>query len=80
MSMVHNHSVDGDHDSLKALEQLDAHEAEVLFDYAQRKKSTDFEGIIDGHRLNFTLVKESDGAYRVEKRGAEKSSGGWFRW
>ncbi|MFA5031021.1 MAG: hypothetical protein WC495_05545 [Patescibacteria group bacterium] len=80
MPEVHNHSVDGEHESLEALRQLDPHEAEVLFDYAHRKKSADFEGTIDGHRENFTLIKESDGGFRVDKRGKEKSSGGWFKW
>jgi len=80
MSNVHNHEVDGDYESLEALRQLDSKEAEVLFDYAYRKKSADFEGTIKGQRLNFTLSKESDGGYHVEKRGKEKSTGGWFKW
>jgi hypothetical protein len=68
MANIHGHSVDGDDAGQIALRHLDNEEALVLFDYAKHHGEAEFEGMVNGHRLNFTLIRESDGTHRVESR------------
>lgn len=79
MPTVHSHSVEGDNDGIRALQKLDPKEADVIFDYAEEKKSAEFEGTIEGSRVNFTLHRNPSGGWSIEKRGKEKSKG-WFGW
>lgn len=77
MAYIHNHEVSGEFEGLQALKQLDNNEALVLFDYAKHHGRADFEGAVQGHRKDFTLVHNSDGTHAVEEREQKKSSG-WF--
>ncbi|RJO58907.1 hypothetical protein C4546_04890 [Candidatus Parcubacteria bacterium] len=79
MPTIHNHQIDGDSDGLHAIKQLDSEEFEVLFEHAKRHGEANFEGTIKGKRLNFKLIRESDGTHRVESEGKESShTSGWF--
>ena len=72
---VHGHKVLGDkkaRDGINYLDhRLDYKEADVFFERARIKGSVQFE---DDKGRNFTLKRNSDGTYTVEKR---KSSGWW---
>lgn len=78
MPTIHNHTVDGDTEALRAFRQLDDEEAKVLLEYVKHHKEADFETTVNGKRMNFKLIRESDGTYHVENEGKEKSSSGWF--
>lgn len=82
MPTIHNHTVDGDEDALHAFRQLDEQEAKVLLEYAKHHREADFETTIHAKRMNFKLIRESDGTYKVENEGKEAASSGgksgWF--
>jgi hypothetical protein len=79
MPIIHNHDIDGDQDGLHAVKQLDSEEFQVLYEHAKRHGAADFEGTVHGKRMNFKLVRESDGTHRVESEGKEAShTTGWF--
>jgi len=79
MPTVHNHDIEGDQDGIHALKQLDDEEVQVLFEHAKRHHQAAFEGTIQGKRVNFKLICESDGTHRVENEGRESShTSGWF--
>jgi hypothetical protein len=79
MPTIHNHDIEGDQDGIHALKQLDNEEAQVLFEHAKRHNEAAFEGTIQGKRMNFKLVRESDGTHKVESEGKETShTTGWF--
>jgi len=79
MPTVHNHDVDGDMDGIHALKQLDPEEFQVLYEHAKRHQEASFEGTIHGRRVNFKLVRNSDGTHTVENEGKESShTTGWF--
>jgi hypothetical protein len=73
---VHGHSVLGDSNALDGIRyldhSLDYKEAEVFFDQAKRRGSAEFE---DAKGRNYTLVRNKDATYTVERR---KKSSGWF--
>ncbi len=73
---VHGHTVTGEDNAMDGINYLDHDvdykEAEVFFEQAKRNGSAQFE---DERGRNFTLIRNKDATYTVEKR---KSSGGWF--
>lgn len=77
MPTIHNHTVDGDQYGLRVLRQLDDSESDVLFEHAKRHKEADFEGSVEGKRMNFKLKRDSGGSWTVETEGREKKTG-WF--
>ena len=79
MPTIHNHDIDGDQDGIHALKQLDNEEFQVLYEHAKRHHEASFEGTIHGKRMNFKLIRESDGTHKVESEGKETShTTGWF--
>ena len=73
---IHGHSVSGDFDGMSYLKKLDPGEAKVLFEYAKKHGSADFETKLSTSRTNFQLVYKG-GEYEVVGEGKERSSG-WF--
>lgn len=73
---VHGHTVTGEDDAMDGINyldhKLDSKEAEVFFDEAKRRGQAEFE---DEHGRNYTLIRNSNATYTIEKR---KSAGGWF--
>jgi len=73
---VHGHTVTGEDNALDGIRYLDHSidykEAEVFFKQAKSGRSAQFE---DDKGRNFTLIRNKNATYTVERR---KSSGGWF--
>ena len=74
---VHGRKVDAEDDAKHGVDYLDhlidRSEADVFFEHARMRGKADFE---DQEGRNFTLIRDNDGTYRVERR---KSGGsGWF--
>ncbi|MBU1202773.1 hypothetical protein KKH39_01890 [Patescibacteria group bacterium] len=74
---VYGYKVSGQADAKDGIDYLDLkidrEEARVFFEQARIKGSAQFE---DDKGKNYTLIKNSDGRYTVEKRAS--SGGGWF--
>lgn len=73
---IHGHEVDGDEDGIHYLRHLDDQEAKVLFEYAKKRGSADFETRVSGIRRNFALTYDNY-HYSVADQGAERG-GGWL--
>ncbi|MFA6272103.1 MAG: hypothetical protein WC693_03265 [Patescibacteria group bacterium] len=73
---VHGHHVLGESDAKNGINhldhKLDSAEAQVFFEQAKMHGSVEFE---DGNGKNYTLIRNSDATYTVQKR---KEPGGWF--
>ncbi|MBU0613092.1 hypothetical protein KKB10_03690 [Patescibacteria group bacterium] len=73
---VHGHKVLGESSAKNGINhldhKLDMSEAEVFFTQAKTHGSAEFE---DEKGRNYTLTRNSDATYTVEKR---KDSSGWF--
>ena len=74
---VHGHTVRGESDTKNGINyldhKLDRGEAEVFFKQAKTHGSAEFE---DEKGRNYTLIRNSNATYTVEKR--KDSGGGWF--
>lgn len=74
---VYGYKVSSQDDAKEGIDYLDLkidrEEAKVFFDQAYSKGSAQFE---DDKGKNYTLIKNSEGHYSVEKRAS--SGGGWF--
>lgn len=73
---VHGHTVSGEENALDGIRyldhSLDYKEAEVFFDQAKSQGAAEFE---DDKGRNYTLTRNKDATYTVERR---EESGGWF--
>jgi hypothetical protein len=72
---VHGHIISGDETGVHYLRHLDLEESRVLFDYAKKRGSANFETTVQGIRRNFTLTYNNY-EYKVEARGPEHH--GWL--
>jgi len=61
---VNGKLVSGDSKGIYYLDHLDYGEAEVMFRHARQYGKTKFEH----NYIDYTLIKEKDGTYSVEKR------------